>query len=119
MPINADRFEDLDDEHGPTPGTNAHELLSFLESHPDKAFTQSELAEVTSVTTGSIGPTLMRLRESGQVKHKGTYWRVSDHARSVTAAASHASEVTASSEDEPLNYEAWQAHSVDPRDDRE
>jgi len=77
------------------------------------------VAEETSVTTGSIGPTLARLRESGQVEHKGNYWRVSDYARSVTAAASHASEIAASYEDEPPNYEAWQAHSVDPCDDRE
>lgn len=46
MPISADRFEEIDDKDGdPTPGTNANEILSFLEAHPDQAFTQSEIAE--------------------------------------------------------------------------
>lgn len=119
MPISADQFEAITDDSGPTPGTNAHEILSFLESHPDTAFTQSEIADATSVTDGSVGPTLVRLREAGRVDHKGTYWRVSDHVRSVDAATGHAGAVAASHEDEPLAYDDWQAYAVDPRDDRE
>ncbi|SDZ92214.1 hypothetical protein SAMN04488065_1235 [Haloplanus vescus] len=120
MPIDAERFEALDDDDGATsPGTNAHELLSFLESNPDQAFTQSELAAATSVTKGSLGPTLVRLRDAGHVEHRGNYWRISDHARSVTAATNHASDVAASYEDEPPAYDEWQAHAVDPRETRE
>ena len=90
MPIGADRFESLtDDEDGPTPGTNAHEILSFLEEHPDTAFTQSEVAAATDVSKGSVGPTLVRLRENGRVDHRGTYWLVSDHVRSVDATGAH------------------------------
>ena len=64
VPISSDRFEALgDDPDGPTPGTNAAKLLDFLRSNPDKAFTQSELAAETDVTAGSVGPTLVRLRE--------------------------------------------------------
>lgn len=120
MPISADRFEEIDEEGGmPTPGTNAHEILSFLESNDDQAFTQSEIAEATGVRRGSVGPTLVRLREAGRVDHRGTYWRVSDHVRSVDAAMGHASEVVASYEDEPLAYDEWREHAVDPRDGRE
>lgn len=119
MPISADRFEEIDDDGGPTPGTNAHGILLFLESHPDQAFTQSEIAEATDVTRGSVGPTLSRLREVGRVDHKGKYWRVSDHVRSVDAATGHASEVAASHEDEPMAYDDWQDYAVDPRDDRD
>lgn len=72
MPISADRFENINGENsGPSPGTNGNEVLSFLEQHTDKAFTQSEIAEETSVTSGSVGPTLVRLRERGYVDHKG------------------------------------------------
>ena len=118
MPISADRFEDIDDG-GPTSGTNAHEILSFLESNPEQAFTQSEIVEATGVTRGSVGPTLVRLRETGRVDHKGNYWRVSDHVRSVDAATGHAGEVAASHEDEPISYDEWQEYAVDPREDRE
>lgn len=120
MPISTDRFEEINDEDGgPTPGTNAHEILSFLEAHPDQAFTQSEIADATDVNRGSVGPTLVRLREDGRVDHRGTYWRVSDHARSVDAATGHAADVAASYEEEPMAYDEWQEHAVDPRDDRE
>jgi len=120
MPISADRFESMTEtDDGPTPGTNAHEILSFLEAHAEEAFTQSEIAEATGINKGSVGPTLNRLRDTGRVDHKGIYWRVSDHVRSLDAGAVHTDAVAASYEDEPLAYEEWQAHAVDPRKDRE
>lgn len=119
MPISADRFEAIDeDDSGPKPGTNAHEILSFLESNPEQAFTQTEIAEATGVTRGSVGPTLVRLREAGRVDHRATYWRVSDHARSLDASLEYAGEAAASREDEAFEYEEWVEHAVDPRDDR-
>ena len=120
MPISADRFEAIDDGgDGPTPGTNAHAIISFLESNPDQAFTQTEIADATGVTRGSVGPTLVRLREAGRVDHRATYWRVSDHTRSLDAALSHAGEAAADREDEPFDYEVWQEFAVDPRDERD
>ena len=120
MPISADRFESIrDTDDGPTPGTNAYDILSFLEAHADEAFTQSEIADATGINKGSVGPTLVRLRDDGRVDHKGIYWRISDHVRSLDAAASHAGEAAASHEDEPLAYDEWQEHAVDPRDNRE
>lgn len=120
MPISADRFEDIDDGNdGPNPGTNAHEILSFLEEHADQAFTQTEIAEATDVNRGSIGPTLVRLREDGRIEHKGTYWRISDHVRSVDAATEHTGAVAAGYEDEPVAYEEWQEHAIDPREKRD
>ena len=120
MPISADRFEAMDeDDDGPTPGTNAHEILSFLEANADQAFTQSEVVDATGVNRGSVGPTLVRLREDGRVDHKGTYWRVSDHVRSLDAAVGHATAVASSHEDESFDREEWQEHAVDPRESRE
>lgn len=123
MPITGDRFEELDgdEEEGPTPGTNAATILSFLREHPDKAFTQSEIAEATDVTAGSVGPTLVRLRERGRVDHRGTYWRVSDHDRSVDASAGQAAAAMAEreAEEETPRMAAWQEHAVDPRDQRD
>jgi predicted transcriptional regulator of viral defense system len=120
MPISADRFDDIDpDDEGPAPETNARAVLDFLAANPDQAFTQSELVETTGVAQGSIGPTLVRLRERGRVDHRGRYWRISDHERSVGAAAGHANEVAASREDETFAYDQWQEYASDPRKDRE
>lgn len=58
MPISKDRFEEMgEDGDGdvPTPGTNAARILTFFRCHPDKAFTQSEIAAETDVKTGSVG----------------------------------------------------------------
>lgn len=120
MPISTDQFDDIDpEEDGPTPGTNARTILDFLAANPDHAFTQSEIGEATGVTRGSVGPTLVRLRERGRVDHRGRYWKVSDHERSTDAAVDHANEVAASHEDEPFAFDEWQEHAVDPREDRE
>lgn len=120
MPISADRFEEIDDgDDGPKVGTNAHEILSFLEEHANQAFTQTEIAEATDVSRGSVGPTLVRLRKDGRVDHRGTYWRISDHVRSLDAATDHAASVAASHEDSPFEYDEWREYAVDPRETRE
>lgn len=119
MPIGADQFEDIDDEADLQPGTNGYEIVSFLASNPEQAFTQSEIAAEIDVPRGSVGPTLVRLREDGRVDHRGTYWRISDHERSVRAASDHAGATAASRETESFDYESWQEHAVDPREFRD
>ena len=120
MPISADRFEEINDDGAdPRPGTNADKILTFLEEHADQAFTQTEIAEATDVKRGSVGPTLVRLREHGRVDHRGRYWRISDHDRSIDAATAHASDVAASHEETPFEYDEWQEYAVDPREQRE
>jgi len=120
MPISTDRFEQIDDDSdGPSSGTNADEILSFLEANADQAYTQTEIAEATAVKRGSVGPTLVRLRESGRVDHRGKYWRISDHKRSLDDAVDHAGAVAASHEEESFEYEEWMEHAVDPRENRE
>ncbi len=118
MPIEADRFEELRDDSEVKAGTNEHEVLSFLRKSPDKAYTQSEIVEETDVKQGSIGPTLVRLREKGRVDHKGKYWRVSDHDRSIDHATGLSSSAAESREDEGFDKEEWLGHSVDPREER-
>lgn len=119
MPISADRFESIEDEDGPSPGTNAYEILSFLREHAQKAFTQSEIVDATDVTAGSVGPTLVRLRARGRVDHRGKYWRISDHEGSVDSATRHSAAAAARHEDDAFQYDEWRAHAVDPRDQRE
>jgi len=120
MPISKDRFEDIEDNDSPSPGTNAAKILSFLRDYPEKAFTQSEIRTKTDLKAGSVGPTLVRLRERGRVDHRGNYWRISDHERTVDAAAGHTSGTLADREDkeETPQMDAWRDHAVDPRNHR-
>ena len=124
VPISKDRFEEIGDDggtDGPTPGTNAAKVLEFLRENSDRAFTQSEIAAETDVKTGSVGPTLVRLRERGRVDHRGTYWRVSDHDRSLDVSVGHATAALADREtgEETPEMEEWREHAVDPRDHRD
>lgn len=123
MPISKDQFESIpeDAETAPSERTNADRILGFLRRNPDKAFTQSEIAAETDVKSGSVGPTLVRLRERGRVDHRGNYWRVSDHDRALDATVGHATSAAATreSDDEAPSYEEWQEHAVDPRELRD
>ena len=104
-----------------TPEIDAASILGFLREHSDTAFTRSEIAEATPVKAGSVGPTLVRLRERGRVDHRGTYWRVSDHDDSVEAATGQSTETLASREgyhQTPMMAE-WREHAVDPRTHRD
>lgn len=120
MPISTDRFEEIDEENeSPSPGTNADKIHSFLAANNEQAFTQSEIAEQTGVKRGSVGPTLVRLREAGRVDHRGQYWRISDHEQSLNDAVAHGSSVAASHESDSFAYDEWMEHAVDPRESRE
>lgn len=79
MPIDIDRFEERSvDELRAGGQTNAEEILSFLGSSPEKAFTPKEIHEVTDVARGSVGVVLSRLEERGLVRHRGEYWAIAD-----------------------------------------
>lgn len=119
MPIGADRFEEIDGDADSAPRTNAYEIVTFLAENADQAFTQSEIAAATDVARGSIGPTLVRLREDGRVDHAGTYWRISDHELSVRSATELGAGSVASRESIPFEYDEWEDHAVDPRESRE
>jgi len=79
MPIDIDRFEEGSaDELRAGGQTNAEEILSFLASSPEKAFTPKEIHEATDVARGSVGVVLSRLEERGLVRHRGEYWAIAD-----------------------------------------
>ena len=118
MPITSDEFEELSSTPGePAAGTNADRILSFLRDHPETAYTQSEIAANTGVKSGSVGPTLVRLRERGRVDHREPYWRISDHEQSVDAAGEHAAATLTEREqaEHPPHLSEWEPHAVDPR----
>lgn len=123
MPISSNQFEEIpeDGSDGPTPGTNAARIVTFLRENPDRAFTQTEISRKTGVKAGSVGPTLVRLRERGRVEHRGTYWRISDYDRSIDAAVDHSTATLENREndEETPSMEHWEEHAVDPRERRD
>lgn len=79
MPIDIERFEDDPVEELRANGrTNAEEILSFLASSSDRAFTPKEIHEATDVARGSVGVVLSRLEDRGLVRHRGEYWAIAD-----------------------------------------
>ncbi|CCQ33243.1 MarR family transcriptional regulator [Halorhabdus tiamatea] len=77
MPINIRRFEESPPEDLRASGrTNAEEILSFLASSPDQAYTPKEIHEATEVKRGSVGVVLSRLEERGLLRHRGDYWAI-------------------------------------------
>ena len=79
MPIDIERFEEDPVEELRTGGrTNAEEILSFLASSPDRAFTPKEIHEETDIVRGSVGVVLSRLEDRGLVRHRGAYWAIAD-----------------------------------------
>ena len=79
MPIDIERFEeDSVQELRASGQTNAEEILAFLASSPDRAFTPKEIHEATDVVRGSVGVVLSRLEDRGLVRHRGEYWAIAD-----------------------------------------
>lgn len=77
MPIDRETFEAIPDDRRVEPRpAHAEQVQSFLADHADEAFTPTELREALSVPRGSIGTTLTRLEDQGQVDHRGAYWAI-------------------------------------------
>lgn len=79
MPIDIRQFEESPPGNLRADGrTNAEEILSFLASSPEQAYTPKEIHEATDVKRGSVGVVLSRLEDRGLVRHRGDYWAVAD-----------------------------------------
>lgn len=114
MPIDIETFESSPEDRLQQSGeTNADRVMRFLATHPDQAFTQSEIREATGVKAGSISVVLSRLEDRGLVRHKGNYWALGE-ADDVAAYTSMV-ESTRASNDRfgEENMEEWLEHAVD------
>ncbi|QLH77231.1 MarR family transcriptional regulator [Halosimplex rubrum] len=117
MPIDIETFESSSEDHLQHSGvTNADRVMRFLATHPDQAFTQSEIRDETDVKAGSISVVLSRLEDRGLVRHKGNYWAIGE-ADEVAAYAS-LSESTRAANDRfgEEDMDEWLKHAVDDED---
>lgn len=94
MPISIDHLEDEpEDVLDLKEGTQPYRILRFLAENDDKAFTQTEIHDATSIKRGSVGAALSRLEDRSLVRHRGRYWAIGEDDR----LASYAGQTQASS----------------------
>ncbi|WP_254864778.1 MarR family transcriptional regulator [Halovivax gelatinilyticus] len=114
MPIDIETFESTPSDGLQRAGkTNADRVMGFLASHPDKAFTQSEIRDATDVKAGSISVVLSRLEERGLVRHKGNFWALGEG--DDVAAYTSLLESTRAANDRfgEEDMDEWLEHAVD------
>lgn len=100
MPIGIDRFDDqpedvLDIETGSQP----HTILTFLATHDEQAFTQTEIHEETDIPRGSVGAVLSRLEQRDLVRHRGRYWAIAEDDRLASYAAQEGASSASTTDD--------------------
>lgn len=113
MAITRDEFDRISDEDAPAED-DLSRVLDFLIRNDDRAFTQSEIADETSVTREAVEPTLERLKKRGSVEHKSDYWRVTDHELAVRAGAELTAHTASQHDDgDEFDVEKWAKYAVD------
>lgn len=78
MPIDMETFEERDEEALGGGRSQPERVLAFLANHPDSAYRPSEIAAQLGIPDNSIHPVLKRLEDRDLVRHKGTYWAITD-----------------------------------------
>jgi len=119
MPIDIDRFEEGSPTELRASGrTNAEEILSFLASSPDQAYTPKEIYEATDVPRGSVGVVLSRLEDRDLVRHRGDYWAIADDQEVEKTITAMATSRAATDQLGPEDPDAW-GPGVDADDEAE
>jgi predicted ArsR family transcriptional regulator len=76
MPISIDEFES---GSGPlADASTAERVVAFLAANRDKAFTRAEIASAIEADPNTVGTNLSRLKKRGLVRHRDTYWAVTE-----------------------------------------
>jgi hypothetical protein len=118
MPIDIETFESASEGRLQGTGeTNADRVMRFLATHPDQAFTQSEIRDATAVNAGSISVVLSRLEDRGLVRHKGTYWALGAVDEVAAYAGIRASTRAANDRFGVEDIDTWLEHAVEDEDE--
>ena len=75
MPVRIQDFEAGELPQGPSV---PEQVLTFLYTHREHAFTRSEIATAIDENPNTVGTALSRLKQRGLVRHKGEYWAITD-----------------------------------------
>lgn len=106
MPISIDTFEG---DTTLTAPSISEQVLTYLARHSEQAFTRSELAAAIDADANAVGSALSRLKKRGLVRHRDTYWAITDDRERLRAAGElHGLfEHLAADETEGFDEEAW------------
>jgi Mn-dependent DtxR family transcriptional regulator len=84
MPISIDEFESgeipTDEQSVPL------RVAVYLHEHADQAFTRSEIAGAIDADPNTVGTALSRLKQAELVRHRGTYWAITEDTERLRAA---------------------------------
>jgi Mn-dependent DtxR family transcriptional regulator len=75
MPVRIEEFETGDLPNGPSV---PEQVLTYLYSHREKAFTRSEIATGIDEDPNTVGTALSRLKQRDLVRHRGEYWAITE-----------------------------------------
>jgi len=105
MPLSIDDFESGELPSGPSV---PEQVIRYLFSNSDQAFTRAEIASAIEEAPNTVGTALSRLKDRKLVRHKGKYWAITDDRERVTAAYDlHTASEQLDEEDGGIDAEAW------------
>jgi Mn-dependent DtxR family transcriptional regulator len=84
VPISIDEFESSevpsDDESVPL------RVARYVHAHADQAFTRAEIAAAIEADPNTVGTALSRMKNMDLVRHRGTYWAITEDTDRLLAA---------------------------------
>jgi len=111
MPVRIERFETGTLPDGPSV---PEQVLVYLYTNRDKAFTRSEIATGIDGDPNTVGTALSRLKQRALVRHKGKYWAITEDLNRVQDAYNlHTATTKLDDEDGGIDPDDWDAVAPD------
>ncbi|THE65654.1 hypothetical protein D8Y22_06520 [Salinadaptatus halalkaliphilus] len=105
MPVSIDEFESGDLPSSPSV---PEQVVTYLYSRRDKAFTRGEIATAIDENPNTVGTSLSRLKDRDLVRHKGEYWTITaDHDRIAGAYDLHTASSRLEDADGGIDADEW------------
>lgn len=111
MPVSIDEFES-----GDLPGEASvpEQVITYLYTHRNKAFTRSEVAAGVNEDPNTVGTALSRLKARDLVRHRRGYWALAEDVDRVMAAYDlHTITERLDEENGGIDADAWDAAAPD------
>jgi Mn-dependent DtxR family transcriptional regulator len=75
MPV---RIEDFEEGNLPQGPSVPEQVITYLYTNRNKAFTRSEIATGIDEEPNTVGTALSRLKQRNLVRHRGEYWAITE-----------------------------------------
>jgi mRNA-degrading endonuclease toxin of MazEF toxin-antitoxin module len=111
MPVRIEEFETGEFPSGPSV---PEQVLAYLFTNRDRAFTRSEIASGIEEDPNTVGTALSRLKQRDLVRHKGEYWAITDDLDRVRDAYDlHAATERLDDQDGGIDPDKWDTVAPD------